>query len=105
MRWVVGRVALLGDAAHPLLPYLGQGAVLALEDAAILGRALAAAPNIEQGLGRYEAARVGRARFIVERSTAMSAVWFGDDPDSFHHETPVDEELGLFTYDPGVVPV
>ena len=54
-------VALLGDAAHPILPYLGQGAVLALEDSAILGRALAAAPNIEQGLARYEAARVGRA--------------------------------------------
>jgi hypothetical protein len=35
----------------------------------------------------------------------MSKVWFGDNPDSFHHETPVDEELGLFAYDPGVVPV
>ena len=45
------------------------------------------------------------ARFVVERSTAMSKVWFGDNPDSFHHETPVDEELGLFAYDPGVVPV
>lgn len=105
MRWFIGRVTLLGDAAHPLLPYLGQGAVLALEDAAILGRALAAAPTVEQGLARYEAARVGRARFVVERSTAMGEVWFGDNPDSFNYETPVDEELGLFAYDSGTIPI
>ena len=37
MRWVKGRTAVLGDAAHPILPYLGQGAVLALEDAVLLG--------------------------------------------------------------------
>ncbi len=105
MRWVVGRVGLLGDAAHPILPYLGQGAVLALEDGAILGRALAAAPNFEQGLARYEAARVGRARFVVERSAAMAPVWLANDPGAFQPRTPVDEELGLFTYDPGTVPV
>lgn len=105
MRWVVGRVAMLGDAAHPILPFLGQGAALALEDAAILGRALTAAPDVEQGLARYEAARVGRARFIVERSTAMCDVWFGDEPETFQPETPVDEALGLFAYDAGIVPV
>lgn len=105
MRWVDGRVALLGDAAHPVLPYLGQGAVMALEDSVILGRALSAAPNIEEGLARYEAARVGRTRFIVERSTAMGQVWFGDTPETFVQDTPVDEALGLFAYDPGKVPV
>jgi salicylate hydroxylase len=105
MRWVTGRVAILGDAAHPILPYLGQGAALALEDAAILGRAFAAAPDVEQGLARYEAARVGRARFVVERSTKMGEVWFGDEPDRFQPEIPVDEALGLFAYDPATVPV
>lgn len=105
MRWFTGRVALTGDAAHPLLPYLGQGAVLALEDSVVLGRALAAAANLDQGLARYEAARVGRARFIVERSAGMAPVWFGDQPEKFHHDIPVDEELGLFNYDPGTVPV
>jgi salicylate hydroxylase len=39
-RWAMGRVALMGDAAHPMLPYLAQGGVLALEDALVLGRLL-----------------------------------------------------------------
>lgn len=105
MRWVAGRAALLGDAAHPILPYLGQGAVLAIEDAVVLGRTFRAAPNIEEALARYEAARVGRARFVVERSKAQAPKFQSDDPDSFHHDLPVDESLGLFEYDPAKVPV
>lgn len=105
MRWVAGRAALLGDAAHPILPYLGQGAVLAIEDAVVLGRTFRAAPNVEEALARYEAARVGRARFVVERSRAQAAKFQSADPDSFHHDVPVDEGLGLFDYDPSTVPV
>lgn len=105
MRWVAGRAALLGDAAHPILPYLGQGAVLAIEDAVVLGRTIRAAPNIEEALARYEAARVGRARFVVERSRAQAPKFQSDDPDGFHHDLPVDESLGLFEYDPAKVPV
>ena len=71
MRWVRGRAALLGDAAHPLLPYLGQGAVMAIEDAVLLGRAFKAAEDVPRALARYEAARVGRARLVVEQSTMM----------------------------------
>jgi salicylate hydroxylase len=105
MRWVKGNSALLGDAAHPLLPYLGQGAVMAIEDAVLLGRAITAAADICEGLARYEAARVGRARFVVERSTMQVPRFHSDDPDSFHHDIPVDESLGLFRYDPAAVPV
>lgn len=57
MRWVRGRAALLGDAAHPLLPYLGQGAVMAIEDAVLLGRAMHDSEDLAQGLARYEADR------------------------------------------------
>ncbi|MCB1624255.1 MAG: FAD-dependent monooxygenase [Pseudomonadales bacterium] len=105
MRWVKGRAALLGDAAHPLLPYLGQGAVMAIEDAVLLGRAVAAAEDMSRALARYEAARVGRARLVVEQSTLMVARFHSSDPDSFRHDVPVDESLGLFAYDPGTVPV
>ena len=105
MRWVKGRVALLGDAAHPLLPYLGQGAVMAIEDAVLLGRAFAAAEDVPRALARYEAARVGRARLVVEQSSLQVPRFHSSDPDSFHHDVPVDESLGLFSYDPGTVPV
>lgn len=105
MRWVSGRTALLGDAAHPLLPYLGQGAVMALEDAAVLGRAFAAGTDVPQALARYEAARVGRARLVVEQSTAAVPKMHSSQPENFKHDLPLDEELGLFTYDAGKVPV
>ena len=105
MRWVSGRAALLGDAAHPILPYLGQGAVLAIEDAVLLGRAFEQASDVTEALARYESARVGRARFVVERSTLQAPRFQSPDPDSFHHDTPVDEALGLFDYNPAAVPV
>ncbi|MFO1456770.1 MAG: FAD-dependent monooxygenase [Steroidobacteraceae bacterium] len=104
-RWVTGAAALLGDAAHPILPYLGQGAVLALEDAAVLGRACLAAADVPEALARYEAARVGRARFVVERSALQVPRFHSQDPDSFRHDVPVDEALGLFAYDAAKVPV
>lgn len=105
MRWVRGNVALLGDAAHPLLPYLGQGAVMAIEDAVLLGRAFPPSADVNEALARYEAARVGRARFVVERSMLQVPRFHSDDPDSFRHDIPVDEALGLFRYDPALVPV
>jgi salicylate hydroxylase len=105
MRWVLGKTALLGDAAHPILPYLGQGAVLAIEDAVLLGRAFSGSEDVTQALARYESARVGRARFVVERSTLQAPRFQSPNPDSFHHEVPVDEALGLFEYNPAKVPV
>ncbi len=104
MRWVMGRAAVLGDAAHPLLPYLGQGAVMAIEDAVVLARAFRASADIPEALARYEGARVGRARLVVERSTLQVPRFHSSDPDSFHHDVPVDEALGLFRYNPAQVP-
>ena len=56
-----GPVTLLGDAAHPMMPFMAQGAAMAIEDAAILGRELKASPDDVAGaLRRYEAARKSR---------------------------------------------
>jgi 2-polyprenyl-6-methoxyphenol hydroxylase-like FAD-dependent oxidoreductase len=68
--WSRGRVGLLGDAAHPMLPFLGQGACQALEDAVALGDALAAATSVAEGLQAYERRRYARAAMVVRRSRA-----------------------------------
>lgn len=56
-RWTIGRVAMLGDAAHPMTPFLGQGAAMAVEDAVVLARSLTAAGTVPDAFGRYAAAR------------------------------------------------
>ncbi|SES78035.1 FAD-dependent monooxygenase [Oceanicella actignis] len=58
--WRRGRLALLGDAAHPTTPFLAQGAAMAFEDAVVLSRAVAA-HGVADGLAAYEAARKPRA--------------------------------------------
>jgi len=68
-QWNVGRVSLLGDACHPTLPMLAQGAAMALEDGFVLARALAVAgADVEQGLARYQNARKERTARIVHGS-------------------------------------
>jgi 2-polyprenyl-6-methoxyphenol hydroxylase-like FAD-dependent oxidoreductase len=74
-----GRVALLGDAAHPMTPNLGQGACQALEDAAVISR-LAAEPDPDAVAGllaRYTAARLGRTSDVVRwsRRVATMSTW------------------------------
>ena len=57
-RWGKGAVTLLGDAAHPMLPYLAQGAAMAIEDAAVLGERLAETPDDpDSAMRRYERQR------------------------------------------------
>ncbi len=61
-QWSTGRVTLLGDACHPMVPFMAQGAAMAIEDAVVLGRALADADlgNVTAALRRYENARKER---------------------------------------------
>ena len=64
-RFSHGRVTLLGDAAHPTLPMLAQGANMAIEDGMVLGRCLSAYDDTETALARYDAARVERTAKLV----------------------------------------
>lgn len=68
-KWVKGRIALLGDAAHPTLPFLAQGAGMAIEDGYVIAEALAQNDAIENALQAFERARIGRCTRIVEKST------------------------------------
>lgn len=73
MEWGRGRVTLLGDACHPTLPFLAQGAVHAIEDAYVLARALSEIPGTEAALRRYEGARVERTARMVRGATDNTA--------------------------------
>lgn len=66
--WVGARIALAGDACHPTLPFLAQGATMALEDAWVLAAELDTAPDVETGLRAYEARRKPRATRVQRAS-------------------------------------
>lgn len=72
--WTVGRVTLLGDACHPTLPFLAQGAIMALEDAVVLTRCLdEATGDHAAAFARYEELRMPRTSAIVEGSRANTS--------------------------------
>jgi salicylate hydroxylase len=88
-QWSGRRITLLGDAAHPMLPFLGQGAATAIEDGYILARELARSPDdIQSALQAYESVRIPRTariqiaarrqeRFVhhTDRSAALNSDW------------------------------
>lgn len=73
--WSTARVTLLGDAAHPTLPFLAQGACMAVEDGAVLARALQGAGTVTEALAIYERARVDRTARVVLESTEHGGLY------------------------------
>lgn len=67
--WSTGRATLLGDSAHATLPYLAQGAVMAIEDGAVLARALALKSDVAEALQLYQRNRIDRTARVVLQST------------------------------------
>jgi salicylate hydroxylase len=81
-RWSTDRITIVGDAAHPMLPFMAQGANQAIEDAAALAACLSAAPGApDAALRRYETARRERTALIQSRSRANSRVLHLGDGD------------------------
>jgi salicylate hydroxylase len=75
-RWSKGRVALLGDAAHPLLPYMAQGAALAIEDAATLAAYITSQPaDLATAFARYEELRRPRAERVARFSRRLGRLY------------------------------
>lgn len=79
-RWGLGRITLLGDAAHPMTPNLGQGACQAIEDALVLARCLARGPDTGASLRRYESERMARTASIVNASRRVGRIGQVDSP-------------------------
>jgi salicylate hydroxylase len=78
--WTKGPIALLGDAAHPMLPFLAQGAAQAIEDAAALGRALSVSTTIEDGFAAYQTARLARAQRVAMESRRQASIYHLSGP-------------------------
>ncbi len=75
-----GRVALLGDAAHPMLPYLAQGAGMAIEDAQALGQALGDGGATPATLARYARARCQRNARVQDRALRNASIFHATGP-------------------------
>lgn len=104
--WTASRVTLLGDAAHPTTPFLGQGAVMAIEDGMVLARAVATDGAVPAALTRYEQARLTRANGVMLASRDNGLNLTTADPDHYDPASHRNEEsLGLAAYNAVTVPI
>ena len=104
-RWSRGRVTLLGDAAHAMLPFLGMGAAMAIEDGMILARAFAAESTVETAFARYEAARRPRTALLHAKSVEQGQLTQARDPDHYDHTTAPAADPAILGYDPVTAPI
>jgi 2-polyprenyl-6-methoxyphenol hydroxylase-like FAD-dependent oxidoreductase len=74
-RWGDGLATLIGDAAHPILPYLAQGAVMALEDAVVLGHCVTAGPTLADSFRAYERQRRPRVARLARLARRQGRIY------------------------------
>ena len=81
-RWGEGKVTLLGDACHPMTPYMAQGAAMAMEDAAVLSRCLDGIERdgVAHAFRRFEASRKQRTTRVQQ--TSRTNTWLKDKTDT-----------------------
>lgn len=98
--WTSHRVAMLGDAAHPMTPFLGQGAAMAVEDAVVLARSVEMSDTVSQALQRYQATRSERGNNV--------ALWSWEEGRALQDPTIQNRGAagyGLLDYDPARVEI
>jgi salicylate hydroxylase len=83
----LGRVALVGDAAHPMVPFLAQGAAQAIEDAGAIGRILAQVQDIPAALSTYSRDRVARAGRVQREAIKLGRIYHMGGPWAFARDT------------------
>jgi salicylate hydroxylase len=103
--WSTRRATLLGDAVHPTLPYLAQGACMAIEDGAVLTRALAQTDSISEALQLYQRNRVDRTQRIVNQSSANRTLFHLRTVDEIRasfarRDEGADRNAWLYSYNP-----
>jgi salicylate hydroxylase len=108
--WSTERATLLGDAAHPTLPFIAQGACMAIEDGAVLARALEGADSVREALELYQGARVERCARVVMESAEHGGLYHIKDSEQMKRafaDRNIAQERAqwLFNYDPLTVPL
>ncbi len=108
--WSTARATLLGDAAHPTLPYMASGAAMAIEDGAVLMRCLQMDTSVPEALQRYQRNRLERTSRIVNESTDSRGLYRIEDVQAMR-EAFAERNLSkarsewLYSYDPLQVPL
>ena len=98
--WTSGRVAIMGDAAHPMTPFLGQGAAMAVEDAVVLARAIAGAGDVTEALDTFQSVRRERGNDVAR--------WSWEEGRALQDPTIANKGAagyGLLDYNPATVPL
>jgi salicylate hydroxylase len=104
--WTKGRFTLLGDAAHPMLQYLAQGACQALEDAIVLGEKIKTfGDNVKKALLAYQEERIPRTKKVQQRARTFGDILHTGDPvaillrnELFNKRSPFDYEIVDWLY-------
>lgn len=109
--WHTRRAVLIGDAAHPMLPFMAQGAAMAIEDAAILTRSLDSGDDLETSLQIFQRNRFERTAKVTRGAVEMGRKNHLDTPAEIKASYSADSELissrdqWLFSYNPLTVPL
>ncbi|WP_295635945.1 FAD-dependent monooxygenase [Novosphingobium sp.] len=104
-QWSQGHATLLGDAAHPMLPFLGMGAAMAIEDGMILARAFAAEAGVEPAFARYEASRKQRTALVHAKSVEQGELTQARDPENYDASSAPASDPAIVAYDPVATPI
>ena len=104
-RWSLGLATLLGDAAHPMLPFLGMGAAMAIEDAIVLARSFSTESSVETAFARYETARRPRTALLHAKSIEQGRLVQSLDPDRYDARAAPASDPSILNYDPVTAPI
>lgn len=103
--WSSGHTVLMGDAAHPTLPYMAQGAAMAFEDAAVLARAFTAESTVSDAIALFQRNRIPRTTRIVTESSANRKLFHMPSMEEMkasfsQRNMNAERNAWLFSYDP-----
>ena len=103
--WSRGCSTLLGDAAHPMLPFLGMGAAMAIEDGMILARCFAAEAEVPAAFARYESSRRPRTALLHAKSIEQGLLTQARDPENYDAGAAPASDPAIVAFDPVTAPI